>query len=48
MRLTNSVTVATPTTAADIERAVVVLGRFEHTRPVRLVGVRAKFQRSDP
>jgi DNA polymerase-4 len=43
--LTRSMTLAAPTTdAAEIERAALeVLDRFEHTRPIRLLGVRAEF-----
>jgi DNA polymerase-4 len=42
---TRSVTLAEPTNdAGDIERAALaVLDRFEHSRPVRLLGVRAEF-----
>ncbi|MET0133155.1 MAG: DNA polymerase IV [Kibdelosporangium sp.] len=42
---TRSVTLPTPTSeAADIERAALaVLDRFEHTRAIRLLGVRAEF-----
>ncbi|PRX43675.1 DNA polymerase-4 [Prauserella shujinwangii] len=42
---TRSMTLATPTSdAAELERAALtVLGRFELTRPVRLLGVRAEF-----
>jgi DNA polymerase-4 len=43
---TRSMTLAAPTSdALDIERAALaVLNRFEHTRPVRLLGVRAEFE----
>jgi DNA polymerase-4 len=46
---TRSITLAAPTSdAAEIERAaLVVLDRFEHSRPVRLLGVRAEFNRAD-
>jgi DNA polymerase-4 len=46
---THSVTLAAPTSdVGDIERAAfAVLDRFEHTRPVRLLGVRAEFGRAD-
>jgi DNA polymerase-4 len=42
---TRSLTLPEPTSdARDIERAALeVLDRFEHTRPVRLLGVRAEF-----
>jgi DNA polymerase-4 len=42
---TRSITLAAPTSDADeIERAALsALGRFEHTRSVRLLGVRAEF-----
>jgi DNA polymerase-4 len=45
---TRSVNLATPSSdAGDIERAALsVLDRFEHTRPVRLLGVRAEFGRA--
>jgi DNA polymerase-4 len=47
---THSMTLAAPTSDADeIERAALaVLGRFELTRPVRLLGVRAEFGQTDP
>jgi DNA polymerase-4 len=43
--LTRSMTLAGPTCdAAEIERAALeVLDKFEHTRPIRLLGVRAEF-----
>jgi DNA polymerase IV len=43
--LTHSMTLAAPTSdAAGIERAALeVLDKFEHTRPIRLLGVRAEF-----
>jgi DNA polymerase-4 len=43
--LTRSMTLAAPTSdAAEIERAALeVLDKFEHTRPIRLLGVRAEF-----
>jgi DNA polymerase IV len=46
---TRSITLAAPTSdAAEIERAALfVLDRFEHSRPVRLLGVRAEFDRAD-
>lgn len=46
---TRSVTLPEPTAeAGDIERAALaVLSRFEHGRPVRLLGVRAEFHRPD-
>jgi DNA polymerase-4 len=45
---THSITLTTPTSeAGEIERAALgVLDRFELTRPVRLLGVRAEFDRS--
>lgn len=45
---TRSMTLAAPTSdAAEIERAALaVLDRFEHGRPVRLLGVRADFHRT--
>jgi DNA polymerase-4 len=47
---TRSITLPGPTTdAGDIERAaLMVLDRFEHTRPIRLLGVRAEFDRPEP
>jgi DNA polymerase-4 len=47
--LTRSMTLAAPTSdAAEIESAALeVLDRFEHTRPVRLLGVRAEFPTTD-
>lgn len=47
---TRSVTLPEPTTdAGDIERAALaVLDRFEHARPIRLLGVRAEFDRPEP
>jgi DNA polymerase-4 len=46
---TRSVTLAAPTSdAVDLERAALaVLDRFERTRPVRLLGVRAEFDRGE-
>jgi DNA polymerase-4 len=46
---TRSVTLAAPTSdAVDLQRAALaVLNRFEHTRPVRLLGVRAEFDRAE-
>jgi DNA polymerase-4 len=47
---TRSIALPAPTSDADhIERAALtVLDRFEHTRPVRLLGVRAEFERTGP
>jgi DNA polymerase IV len=46
---TRSVTLTAPTSdAAEIERAALeVLDRFEHKRPIRLLGVRAEFPASE-
>jgi DNA polymerase-4 len=47
---TRVTTLAAPTSdAGAIEQAaLLVLDRFEHTRPVRLLGVRVEFDRSEP
>lgn len=46
---TRSMTLDAPTSAAEVlrEAALTVLARFEDSRPVRLLGVRAEFQAND-